>query len=676
MQGFCYRILLTALLLISGFVNKAWSQACTALGQTPATAFPVCGTTNFQQNTVPLCNTNNLFVPGCDDNAGYANRNPFWYKFRCYQSGTLGFTITPNSPTSDYDWQLYDITGLDANQVFTNTSIVVTGNWAGTYGPTGASANGVDYIQCASSPGQNMPTFAKMPNLIAGRDYILLVSHFTDTQAGYSLSFGGGTAVITDPTQPAPKDIKPDCDGQVLTFTLNKPIRCNSLSSDGSELSLLPANASISSVSTNGCASGFDFTEITVTLSNPIPAGNYQLVVNDGADGNTLLDACANAIPPGTPIAFDFVVAQPIFADSIGTVGCSPQSLNIYFPKKIDCASIQADGSNFLVSGPAAVSVASVQTACAGGETDVITLNLAEPITEGGTYTVTFQAGVDGSTIRDECGLNLPVHSRQFVAYDTVSAEFTYTSALDCRFNTLQFTHDGAHNVNSWVWTVNGNVVANTPTFASSFPSSSTNQVSLQVSNGVCSDEWGTSLVMDNEVIANFDMPAVICPEDLLTVVNNSTGLIDSWRWNFDAAGTSTAKDPAPVQYPFNNRETIYRVTLVATNSTLGCSDSMRKQLTVLDNCYIAVPSAFTPNGDGLNDFLYPNNAIKADNLEFRVYNRWGQLVFLSRDWTQKWDGRVKGLPQNTGVYVWFLSYTHRDTGQKVFQKGTTTLIR
>src|SRR5690606_1609098 len=141
--------------------------------------------------------------------------------------------------------------------------------------------------------------------LIAGHDYILLVSHFTDTQAGYSLSFGGGTAVITDPTQPAPKDIKPDCDGQVLTFTLNKPIRCNSLSPDGSELSLSPANASISSVSTNGCSSGFDFTEITVTLSNPIPAGNYQLIVNDGADGNTLLDACSNAIPAGAAIAFD-----------------------------------------------------------------------------------------------------------------------------------------------------------------------------------------------------------------------------------------------------------------------------------------------------------------------------------------------------------------------------------
>jgi len=96
----------------------------------------------------------------------------------------------------------------------------------------------------------------------------------------------------------------------------------------------------------------------------------------------------------------------------------------------------------------------------------------------------------------------------------------------------------------------------------------------------------------------------------------------------------------------------------------------------VLDNCFIAVPSAFTPNGDGLNDFLYPNNALKAINLEFKVFNRWGQLVFESRNWQEKWDGKIKGIPQTTGVYVWFLRYTHTDTGRNVFQKGTTTLIR
>jgi hypothetical protein len=63
-------------------------------------------------------------------------------------------------------------------------------------------------------------------------------------------------------------------------------------------------------------------------------------------------------------------------------------------------------------------------------------------------------------------------------------------------------------------------------------------------------------------------------------------------------------------------------------------------------------------------------------DLRFSVYNRWGQLVFTTRDWRAKWDGKINGITQATGVYVWMLEYTHRDTGQKMFQKGTTTLIR
>ena len=88
------------------------------------------------------------------------------------------------------------------------------------------------------------------------------------------------------------------------------------------------------------------------------------------------------------------------------------------------------------------------------------------------------------------------------------------------------------------------------------------------------------------------------------------------------------------------------------------------------------MPSAFTPNGDGKNDYLFPNNALKADNLEFRIYNRMGQLVFQTKDWTRKWDGNINGIHQDTGVYAWLLSFVRHDTGEKVFMKGTTVLIR
>ena len=88
------------------------------------------------------------------------------------------------------------------------------------------------------------------------------------------------------------------------------------------------------------------------------------------------------------------------------------------------------------------------------------------------------------------------------------------------------------------------------------------------------------------------------------------------------------------------------------------------------------MPNAFTPNKDGLNDYLYPLNAYKATGLLFRVYNRVGQLVFETRDWTKRWDGSFKGQPADLGTYVWILQYTHIDTGKWVEQKGTTILLK
>ena len=77
-----------------------------------------------------------------------------------------------------------------------------------------------------------------------------------------------------------------------------------------------------------------------------------------------------------------------------------------------------------------------------------------------------------------------------------------------------------------------------------------------------------------------------------------------------------------------------------------------------------------------MNDTFWPHNALKADNLVFKVFNRWGQMVFDSKGWRDKWDGKINGQLQPSGVYVWMLSYTHRDTKKQVFQKGTVMLIR
>lgn len=664
------------IIFLSVCANSALGQVCTTLGQTPSTAFPVCGITKFEQNNVPICSSNDLFVPGCPDGAGYANKNPFWYKFTCYVSGTLGFVITPNDLMDDYDWQLYDVTGLDPDQVFTNRNIIVTGNWAGNPGTTGTSATGANFIQCASSYTGTEPRFAQMPNLVAGHEYILLVSHFTDSQSGYSLSFAGGTAVITDPAEPHLQKASPSCDGAKITVKLNKKMRCASLTATGSEFSILPAVTTVVSAVATNCSSSFDFDEVTLTLAAPLPSNDYQLIINKGSDANSLLDNCNRAIPDAEPTAFSYIIPQPIPIDSVGRAGCAPDAIKLYFSKKIDCSTIAANGTNFLVTGPTPVTVTGASGNCTDGLSDIITVKFDQPIYTKGIYTVIPQLSVNGGAVRDECGKIIQPLPVSFSTADTVSAVFDYTNNLGCRQDTLTFSHDGAHDVTNWRWIFNSTDTFTTQSHTVIYPASSTNTIELIVTNGVCSDSATSTVILDNEVKVDFKIPDVICPEDPLIPENLSTGLIDEWRWNFGTLRTSPLQKPDAFYFPANNIESDYMIRLVATNNAIGCSDSMSKKIRVLDNCFIAVPTAFTPNGDGLNDFLYPNNALKADNLQFKVFNRWGQLVFSSRNWLDKWNGKIKGIEQNSGVFVWFLEYTHRDTGKKVFQKGTTTLIR
>lgn len=660
-------------------VNTAAGQACTTLGQTPSTAFPVCGTTTFRQNTVPLCSTNDIFVPGCSNQPGgaaYQNKNPFFYKFTCYVSGTLGFVIAPLAANEDYDWQLWDITGQNPNAIFTNASLVVTGNWAGTYGNTGASASGVNFIQCASFPPDNAPTFAQMPNLIAGHEYLLMVSHFTDGQSGYDLSFGGGTGVITDPNIPKQINAVPSCDATKVTIRLNKKVRCNSHTASGSEFSLSPAVTTITSATPDSCSTAFDFDEIVLSFAAPVPNGTYDVVINNGTDGNTLLDNCGNAIPAGERISFVYAAPTPILADSIGRPSCATDSVLVWYPKKIRCNSITASGSDFTVSGPSPVSVTGASGNCINGESQYIVVRFAAPIYTRGNYTLSIRPGIDGSPIFDECGQPILPQNLDFATADTVDATFQHVKLFGCQRDTLLFSHNGAHDVNSWFWNFNNDPPVTTQTHTIVWPAASTNTVRLLVSNGTCSDTASEVITLDNEVKAVFEMDNFICPEDGLAVTNNSTGQIDLWRWNYDIIGSSNLKDPPPFLFPNLNRQAYYTVKLVVTNLSLGCSDSTKRTLTVLDHCYIDVPTAFTPNNDGLNDFFWPHNALKADGYLFRVYNRWGQLVFSSRNWQDKWDGRINGQVQPTGVYVWMLSYTHRDTRQQVFKKGTVTLIR
>lgn len=658
------------------------AQECTAIGQTPASAFPVCGTDTFHQGTVPICSTVDLFVPGCSSNSGgadYQNKNPSWYKFTCYQSGTLGFTITPIDGGDDYDWQLYDVTGLDPNEVYTNHNIIVSGNWAGTYGATGAQPGGISYIQCASDPASNLPSFATMPEIIIGHKYLLLISHFTNSQSGYSLSFNNGSAVITDPKLPALLSGDAACDAMHINILLNKDMKCSSLAANGSDFSINAAGINITGAASAECARGFDMNTIELTLDNPLPPGTFTVTCTIGSDNNTLLDNCDRGVTVGDNVTFTVYPLAPTSMDSITPVKCAPQTLELVFKKSMLCSSIAADGSDFeIIGGPVPVTVSGASgVSCAAGLSKKIQVRLSAPVQVGGTYTIRLKNGTDGNTISDECSQQTPAGSvLSFVAKDTVNADFTYSIAYGCAQNIIQYNHNGANGVNRWTWNFDSTRTSTLQNPLIAYTNYRQKITRLIVTNGVCSDTSKVTIFFDNLLEADFEITGIVCPNDPAKIINTSVGRIIEWNWSFGNGATGSVRNPLPQYYAAQPSADYIASPKLIVKNDYGCYDTISKPVKVVYSCYIAVPTAFTPNGDGVNDYLYPLSAYKAVGLEFSVYNRFGERLFYTTDWTKKWDGRYKGQGADPGTYVWMLSYTNSETNRKVFQKGTTVLIR
>ena len=115
---------------------------------------------------------------------------------------------------------------------------------------------------------------------------------------------------------------------------------------------------------------------------------------------------------------------------------------------------------------------------------------------------------------------------------------------------------------------------------------------------------------------------------------------------------------------------------VVQIQDTVGCDQITLKVLIIVnDEVKVAVPEAFSPNEDGINDLLFVQGVGIKELLEFRIYNRWGELVFETSDLEEGWDGNYRGEPQDIGSFVYVArvkSYSDRE----VVRKGSFSLLR
>ena len=117
----------------------------------------------------------------------------------------------------------------------------------------------------------------------------------------------------------------------------------------------------------------------------------------------------------------------------------------------------------------------------------------------------------------------------------------------------------------------------------------------------------------------------------------------------------------------------VYKVSISNTGICYA-EDSIRIKVVELNDIYM--PTGFTPNNDGKNDLIRPILGEKFVLKEFTIYNRWGQRVFTSSQKNKGWDGKLGGIVQDSGIYIWIVDAIDIRTDKKMDKKGTFILLR
>ena len=198
-----------------------------------------------------------------------------------------------------------------------------------------------------------------------------------------------------------------------------------------------------------------------------------------------------------------------------------------------------------------------------------------------------------------------------------------------------------------------------------------TTQYSVLVSESTCNND---SLIVVNVVVN--DLPTVNAQKsndiDCTSPATNLmvSGNAASFLWS-PATGLDDPRKQNPISTA--NTTTTYKVT--GTNQ-FGCSssDTVTVKVTTTGRPVFEVPNAFTPNGDHVNECFGLRKWALVNQLDFSIYNRWGQLVFHSTDPSACWDGTFRGQPQPSGGFVYIIRA--KSLCGEVFRRGTVLLIR
>jgi len=358
------------------------------------------------------------------------------------------------------------------------------------------------------------------------------------------------------------------------------------------------------------------------------------------------------------------------------------------------------DVANFTITvtacaGPTAIINASSLTVCAGQS---LIFNDASTGTNISSWTWSFGSGLPGTAntagphsiqfntvgtfnvwlqVTDDNGTDDQTIQITVTACSSPTASFSISDDVICPDDCITFGNTSTSTgPTTYVWTFPGGTPA---TYTGATPGQvcystpGTYAVGLTATNS-----FGTNTYSQNvDVLVS---PTIVAGNDTTIEMGGVADLTAAasegditWSWTPNTQGSildciifdCTSAEAMPV---------ITTVFTATTTTTEGCQASANVIVTVDYQAFIGVPTMFSPNEDGENDILYVKG-LGITDIIFRVYNRYGQLVFESLDPNEGWDGKVNGQVENTATFVYTLEYLLVN-GESGNLNGNVTLVK
>jgi gliding motility-associated-like protein len=231
-------------------------------------------------------------------------------------------------------------------------------------------------------------------------------------------------------------------------------------------------------------------------------------------------------------------------------------------------------------------------------------------------------------------------------------------------------------------WNIGGTLEAETTDTEKFIKVVSDTYIAVQAIESSCQGNWDTSWIFVDTtfVSANFDVSPLTGNTTFKPTITNTSQGGERYSWDFGNGSVLSVdftedNNRSRKYYPVYPFEGDFKISLLATSKN-NCKDSSFARVVVGKKFFLHIPSAFSPNGDGIND-NFTIIASPGVTFEGSIYNGWGEKIFHSNPLSNSsfWDGTYNNKIVQNGVYVYQITVRELD-GTAHYKSGTVQVVR